>query len=249
MMKIAVDFYKNLFKKEESGAVYLAEGFWGQGERVTQEENDLLSAPFFQEEIKTTIFSCYAEGAPGPDGIPFLFYQKFWDVVKKDIVALFLDFYNENLDLNRLNFALLTLISKEMGARTMKKYRPISLCNCSFKIFSKVLTLRLGKIANRLISPQQTAFIGGRYILESVVVAHEVVHSIHKGKKPGVILKLDYEKAYDRVNINFLFEILTTRGFGRKWISWIEHIVKRGSVGVTLNGHDSPFFKTGKGLR
>jgi hypothetical protein len=106
-----------------------------------------------------------------------------------------------------------------MGARSMKKYRPISLCNCSFKIFSKVLTLRLEKIANRLISPQQIAFIGGRYILESVVVAHEVVHSIHKGIKPGVILKLDYEKTYDRVNIDFLFEILTTRGFSRKWIS------------------------------
>jgi hypothetical protein len=110
-------------------------------------------------------------------------------------VALFLDFYNEDLDLNRLNFALLTLIPKEMGARSMKKYRPISLCNCSFKIFSKVLNLRLGKIANRLISSQQIAFIGGRYILESVVVAHEVVHSIHKKKKAGVILKLDYEKA------------------------------------------------------
>jgi hypothetical protein len=108
----------------------------------------------------------------------------------------------------------------------MTKYRLISLCNCSFKIFSKVLTLRLGKIANRLISPQQTALIGGRYILESVVVAHEVVHNIHKGKKPGVILKLDYEKAYDRVNLDFLFEILTTRGFSRKWIRWIENIVK-----------------------
>jgi hypothetical protein len=51
------------------------------------------------------------------------------------------------------------------------------------------------------------------------LVAHEVVHNIHKGIKPGVILKLDYEKAYDRVNIDFLFEILTTRGFSRKWIS------------------------------
>jgi hypothetical protein len=164
-------------------------------------------------------------------------------------VALFLDFYNENLDLNRLNFALLTLIPKEMGARSMKKYRPISLCNCNFKIFSKVLTLRLGKIANRLISPQQTTFIGGRYILESVVVAHEVVHNIDKGKNPGVVLKLDYEKAYDRVNIDFLFEILSTRGFSKRWISWIEHIVKGGPVGVTLNGHDGSFFKTGKGLR
>lgn len=68
--------------------------------------------------------------------------------------------------------------------------------------------------------------------MESVVVAHEVVHIIHKRKEPGIILKLDYEKAYDRANLDFLFEILATRGFSRKWIGWIESIVTGGSVGV-----------------
>jgi hypothetical protein len=162
---------------------------------------------------------------------------------------MFKDFYVGKLDLYRLNFALLTLIPKELGARTMKKYRPISLCNCSFKIFSKVLTIRLGRIAYRLICPQQSAFIGGRYILESVVVAHELIRSVHKSKEPCIILKLDYEKAYDRVNLDFLFDILQTRGFSDRWVRWVKNIVLGGSVGVTLNGFDSSFFKTGKGLR
>jgi len=56
-------------------------------------------------------------------------------------------------------------------------------------------------------------FIKGRYILESVVVAHEIVHSLHSNKKPGLILKLDYEKAYDRVDWDFFFEVLEKRGF------------------------------------
>lgn len=76
------------------------------------------------------------------------------------------------------------------------------------------------------------------------MVAHEVVQNINKRKEPAVILKLDYEKAYDRVNLDFLFEILTTRGFSRKWNSWVESIMKGGSMGVTLNGNDSSFFKT-----
>lgn len=139
---------------------------------------------------------------------------------------MFNDFFRGELDLDRLNFALLTLIPKEQDARNMKKFRPISLCNCSFKIFSKVMTIRLGKIANSLVSIQQGAFIRGRYILVSVVVAHEVVHSIQRSGEPRVVLKLDYEKAYDKVNIDFLFEVLRTRGFSPIWIRWLNKIVK-----------------------
>lgn len=124
----------------------------------------------------------------------------------------------------------------------MKKFRPISLTNCSFKIFTKLLPIRLGKIYDTLICPQQSAFIRGRYILESVVVAHEVVHSLHKSKEPGVVIKLDYEKAYDKVSWEFIFEILESRGFGRKWIEWIRMVLKGGSVGVIMNNEESNFF-------
>lgn len=85
--------------------------------------------------------------------------------------------------------------------------------------------------------------------MESVVVAHEIVHSIHKENKKGIVLKLDYEKAYDRVDLDFLIEILDSRGFCPTWISWIQKLSRGGSVGVTLNGEDSRFFTTGKGLR
>jgi hypothetical protein len=85
--------------------------------------------------------------------------------------------------------------------------------------------------------------------LESVVVAYEVIHFIHRSKEPEVILKLDYEKAYDRVDIDFLLEILKARGFGGKWIEWIRNIVIGGSVSVVANEEESPTFKTDKGLR
>ena len=104
-------------------------------------------------------------------------------------------------------------------------------------------------VADRLVDTNQSVFIKGRYILESVVVAHETVHSLHSKKAPGCILKLDYEKAYDRVNWEFLFEVLERRGFCGKWINWIRSVVKGGSVGVNLNGEESSFFRPGKGLR
>ena len=96
----------------------------------------MLVAPFSEAEIKEAIFSCYPEGAPGPDGLPFLFYQKFWGLIKKDLVEMFEDFHKGQLDLHRLNCALVTLIPKVGDASNMKQFRPISLLNCSFKIFS-----------------------------------------------------------------------------------------------------------------
>jgi hypothetical protein len=194
MLKIAADYYKNLFALEVGEEVRLGGEFGEEDDLVTHEENNFLDAPFSEEEIKEAMFNSYSDGAPGPDGLPFLFYQKFWDILKSDLVRLFEDFHNRKLDLYRLNCALLTLIPKVEEARDMRNFRPISLINCSFKIFSKVLTNRLSKVAQRLISFNQSAFIKGRYILESVVVAHEIVHSLHKSGDPGLILKLDYEK-------------------------------------------------------
>ena len=227
----------------------MGQNFWEEEDKVSRNENELLIAPFSELEIKNAIFSCYAEGAPGPDGLSFLFYQKFWNLIKNDVMHLFDAFHRGDLELKRLNFALVSLIPKVGEATNMKQFRPISLLNCSFKIFSKLLTLRLSSVVQRIVAPTQSAFIKGRFILESVVVAHELVHSVHQSGEPGVILKLDYEKAYDRVSWSFLFDMLEARCFDPVWINWIRHIVVGGSLDIMVNGEESSYFKPGKGLR
>lgn len=77
MLNIAVDFYKNLFGKKNILNKSLDNNFWKENERVTAAENDFLGAPFSDFEVKEAIFVSYAEGAPSPDGLPFLFYQQF----------------------------------------------------------------------------------------------------------------------------------------------------------------------------
>jgi hypothetical protein len=214
----------------------LGNDFWDPEDIVKEGGNSILEGPFSENEIKKAIFSCYAEGSPGPNGLSFLFYHKFWEIVKGDIVRLFDEFYDGKLDLFRLNFAMLTLIPKAKDASEMKLFRPISLLNCSFKIFSNVLTLRQEKVSQRLVAKEQSAFISGRFILESIVIAHEIVHSVHVAKDPGVVIKLDYEKTYDMVNLDLLVEILKGRGFGDRWIGWIKNCVFGGSVSVLANG-------------
>jgi hypothetical protein len=164
-------------------------------------------------------------------------------------MALIRGFEKGKINIYRINYAMIILIPKEEETRTLKKYMPISLINCSFKIFSKVLNNIIETLCGRVLSPNQTAFVRGRFILESVVAAHEIIHDVVKGGQKGMILKVDYEKAYDRVDWHFLEEMLVSRGFGIKWVRWILCLVKGGSISINVNDEINPYFKHGKGLR
>ena len=86
--------------------------------------------------------------------------------------------------------------------------------------------IRLTSVIEELISPYQTAFIPGRNILEGVAILQEVLHELRMSKQAGVILKLDFEKAYDKVDWNFLEEVLRRKGFSETWIQWINQAVR-----------------------
>jgi hypothetical protein len=89
----------------------------------------------------------------------------------------------------------------------------------------------------------------GRFILESVVSAHEIIHELHRSHSSGLVLKPDYEKAYDRVSWEFLNEMLVSRGFGSKFRGWISKALVDGSFCVRINDQNSQYFVAGKGLK
>jgi hypothetical protein len=182
MLDAASEYYKNLFKFEPRPEMNISNEFFSREEKFSKEESESLESKFTEIEIKKSMFESYPDGAHGPDGITFRFYQKFWEVIKEDLLDMFSGFYHDKLDLYRLNFALITIIPKENDARVMSKFRPISLLNCSYKVFTKVLTNRIGVVADRIVASNQTTFIKGRYILESVVTAHEILHDMHHNK-------------------------------------------------------------------
>jgi len=167
--------------------------------QVSQSKNDFLTAPFTEKEIRDAIFDMEHNKAPGPDGFPAEFYQQFWDVIKGDLMQMFHDLHKDDLPLFSLNFGVITLVPKTQGASKIQQYRPICLLNVSFKIFTKVATIRINSVADHLISPTQTAFMRGRNILERVVILHEIIHELHRKNQSGVIIKIDFKKAYDKV--------------------------------------------------
>jgi hypothetical protein len=100
-----------------------------------------------------------------------------------------------------------------------------------------------------LICMSRSTFVKGSFILESVVSAHEIIHDTVNRKEKGLMIKLDYEKTYDRVNWHFLEEVLSTRGFSDKWISWVMKLVKGSYIAIRLNDRNSHYFQPMIGLR
>jgi Reverse transcriptase (RNA-dependent DNA polymerase) len=95
---------------------------------------------------------------------------------------------------------MVCLIPKEKEAKVIQKYIPNSLVDCCYKIISKILANRLTPFTSQLVDPSQTVFLQGRYILDNILAAHEIIHYSKVHKEKGLVLKVDFEKAYDKVN-------------------------------------------------
>jgi hypothetical protein len=210
--------------------------------QVSEEENEVLAAPFSEEEV----FDMEHNKAPGPDGFPTKFYQFFLGGCKTGFNELFYEFHARRLPIHSLNFGVITLLLKITDASRIQQYRSICLLNMSFKIFTKVLNNIILKVADKLIGPSQTAFIPGCYIMEGVVMLCETIQELHRKKQDGVILKLDFEKAYDKLKWPFIQQVPRMKGFSSTWCEWISKVMSRGSVAVKVNDSIGHYFQTMK---
>ena len=242
-------FYKKLFGEEETANIHLTEEIRSHQEKVSTTENERLTQEFTLEEVDAALKQIKNGTAPGPDGLSIEFFKHFWSQLRLLIHAMLCDLHNGSLDLWRLNYGVIVLIPKLKLPNNIKQFRPICLLNLVYKIITKVLTLRLTEVVDRVISKNQTAFITWRSILDGVVILQEVVHELKRTKQEGIILKLDFEKAYDRVSWHFLEEVLTKKGFSQKWVSWMMKAVKGGRVAIDVNGERGVIFRSYKGLR
>jgi hypothetical protein len=112
---------------------------------------------------------------------------------------MFATFHRGELPLFHLNFGTIILLPKKEDVVRIKQYHPICLLNVIFKIFIKVGTNRISEVASRVVRPTHTVFMSGRNILEGVIVLHEMIHELLWKKMDGILLKIDFEKAYDKV--------------------------------------------------
>ncbi|KAJ4710362.1 RNA-directed DNA polymerase (Reverse transcriptase) [Melia azedarach] len=187
---------------------------------VTDEDNLALTAIPDSSEIKEAVFSLDSDSAPGPDGFSGCFYKNCWDIISYDL------------------------------ADSITQFRPIALANFIFKIILKIMADRLKGVVERIISPQQHAFIRGRSISDAIALVSENFQLLNRRIKGGNVgIKLDIAKAFDTMDWSFLLQVLARFGFDDCFIYWVSVILHSAKLSILVNGTPHGFFSCNRGVR
>ena len=219
---------------------------------VSEGMNAQLLSPFLREEVEVAVKQMKPISAPGPDGMPSLFYQSFWSLIDVDICSAVLDCLNNCKIPLEINSTNITLIPKVKSPKLITDFRPISLCNVVYKIVSKVLANRFRVVLLSIIFENQSAFQAGRVISDNILMAFETLHYMkhqQNGKSGFMALKSDMSKAYDRVEWAYLEAIMGKMGFDRKWVNLIMECISTVSYSILINGEPSQIIHPTRGLR
>lgn len=210
-----------------------------------------LSAAYSREEVIIALNQMHPSKAPGPDGFQAQFYQRYWHIVGEYTINSVLGFLNNSQPINDINHTNICLIPKSKHHSHVIDFRPISLCNVSYKLISKVLANRLKPILDSIISQNQPAFISDRLISDNIVIAHERINYISNKKKGKIgfgALKLDMSKAFDRVEWIFVKNIMLKLGFDVNFVSLIMNCLTSVSFSILINSHPKGNFLPSRGL-
>lgn len=222
---VVINYFKNIFmsscKKRKITDREIVK-------KVTEEENTELKSVISAEEVKSAVFSMYPEKSPGLDGLNPAFFQNYWGIVRGDVVKFFQQYISTGVLPREVNQTIVCLIPKIKMPQEMTDFCPISLCNTLVRIISKVLANRLKGCLNKLISDQQSAFIEGRLLNDNALIAFEVNHymwHLSQGKNGIAGFKINISKLYDRLEWDFVRNMMSKFGFSELWTTRIMGLI------------------------
>lgn len=246
----AVRYFGNQYKR--SGECRIQDILWGIDlfpQMFVDEQNDCLFQPITEEELLETMKSFKKDKCPGPDGWTIEFFIHFFDLIKQDLLRM-VEGSRISGSIHQITSSThIALIPKKREAKSFQHYKPISLCNISYKIISKIIAERIKETLSKHLTKDQHAFLKGRNILDAVANTQESLFSMHTKKSEAAIFKIDLRKAYDCLDWGFIRCLLAKIGLRANMINWIMACVEKVNYVVIINGIPSPFFLATRGLR
>ena len=245
------DFYQNLYTSknidEEAISNYINET--KVPNKLSDEEQEICEGVISIEECTNALKLMGNDKSPGLDGLPIEFYKQFWNFLG-DIV---IDSFNESLKNTSLSesqkCSILSLIYKKGDEMLLKNYRPISLTNTDYRLLTFCLSLRLQKVIGSIIGQEQTGYIRKRFIGTNARLIEDVIEYCDRFHQNGLILFLDFEKAFDTVEWPFMMKTLKAFNFGQSFINWMKTLYTNPSCKIKNNGHLSNVIDISRGIR
>ena len=202
------------------------------------------------EELETAIRSSKQNKAPGPDGFSNEFFKFFIDSLKHWIFRYFKEAIEQNYFTEIALEGIITCIPKQGKLRNdLKNWRPLTLLNSIYKFYSSIIANRLKTTLPSLINEDQTGFISGRFIGENTRMIYDSIDYCETFQQEGILIILDFSKAFDTIEWPFIEYCLKLFNFGEKFINYVKLCQKNSKSRVEQNGHLSPFITLARGCR
>ena len=182
--------------------------------KLSDQEKDSLEGLITYPEATNFLRNMNNDRSPGSDGFSAEFFKFFWKKICTSVVrSLNYGFQEGKLSVTQRE-GIITCIPKEGKPKQfLKNWRPITLLNTVYKIASGVISTRIKSVLNKLISKDQTGFLKGRYIGENTRLIYDIMDFTEENDIPGLLLFIDFEKAFDSVSWNFLYKVLNFFNF------------------------------------
>lgn len=187
--------------------------------------------------------------SPGLDGLTVEFYQTFWDKIKTFLVEVLNKGYDKKLLSFSQRSSVLSLTFKKDDPLSLDNYRPISLLNVDLKILSYVLSQRLKKVLPDIINEDQTGYIKNRFIGFNLRQIQDVIDYAEEYNIEGAIIFVDFTKAFDSIEWDFMFSTLKHFEFNESFFRWVQTLYNNIQTCVLNNGWVSEFFENSRGIR